>query len=86
MKIRLGTRGSVLALEQSELVAQRLRAEGRDVDLVRVVTEGDVRPIETTPGEGIFVTALAAALRSCEIDIAVHSAKDVPLHWAKNRS
>lgn len=79
MTIRLGTRGSMLALAQSELVAQRLRAEGHDVELVRVVTEGDVRPIDTTPGEGIFVTALASALERHEIDIAVHSAKDVPL-------
>lgn len=79
MKIRLGTRGSMLALAQSQLVAQRLRAEGHDVELVRVVTEGDARPIDTTPGEGIFVTALASALKRREIDIAVHSAKDLPL-------
>ena len=79
MKIRLGTRGSLLALAQSELIAQRLRAEGCDVELVRVITEGDVRRIDTTPGEGMFVTALANALERREIDIAVHSAKDVPL-------
>lgn len=69
----------MLALAQSQLVAHRLRAEGYDVDLVRVVTEGDVRPIDTTPGEGMFVSALASALKRHEIDIAVHSAKDVPL-------
>lgn len=79
MKIRLGTRGSMLALAQSELVAQRLRAGGHDVELVRIVTEGDVRAVDTTPGEGMFVTALATALKRREIDIAVHSAKDVPL-------
>lgn len=79
MKIRLGTRGSMLALAQSELVAERLRAAGHDVELVRIVTEGDVRPLDTTPGEGMFVTALAVALKRHEIDIAVHSAKDVPL-------
>jgi hydroxymethylbilane synthase len=78
-KIRLGTRGSMLALAQSDLVAQRLRAVGHGVELVRIVTEGDVRPVDTTPGEGIFVTALASALKRREIDIAVHSAKDVPL-------
>lgn len=77
--IRLGTRGSMLALAQSRLVAERLRAEGREVELVRVVTEGDERAIDTTPGEGMFVTALASALKRGEIDIAVHSAKDVPL-------
>lgn len=69
----------MLALAQSQLVAQRLRAEGHDVELVRVVTEGDARPIDTTPGEGMFVTALASALKRHEIDIAVHSAKDLPL-------
>lgn len=79
MKIRLGTRGSMLALTQSELIARRLRAVGHDVELVRIVTEGDVRPVDMTPGEGMFVTALASALKRHEIDIAVHSAKDVPL-------
>lgn len=64
---------------QSGLVAQLLRARGHDVEIVRIVTEGDVRPIDTTPGEGIFVAALATALKRGEIDVAVHSAKDVPL-------
>ncbi len=79
MRLRLGTRGSQLALAQSELVARRLRASGHEVDLVSILTEGDVRPPDTTPGEGMFVTALAAALKRGEIDVAVHSAKDVPL-------
>ena len=79
MSIRLGTRGSRLALAQSELVAERLRARGHDVVLVPMVTEGDVRPIDMSPGEGVFVAAIARALLSQEIDLAVHSAKDVPL-------
>ena len=79
MKIRLGTRGSMLALAQSEVVVQRLRAVGHDVELVRIVTEGDVRPVDSTPGEGMFVTALASVLKRREIDIAAHSARDVPL-------
>lgn len=79
MKIRLGTRGSRLALAQSEWFAERLRAVGHDVELVRIVTEGDVRPIDTEPGEGIFVAAISSALTRGEIDVAVHSAKDVPL-------
>lgn len=79
MRVRLGTRGSALALAQSELFAGRLRAAGHDVDIVRIVTEGDVRPVDTVPGEGIFVAAIARALRAGEIDVAVHSAKDVPL-------
>ncbi len=79
VKIRLGTRGSRLALAQSEWFAERLRAVGHDVELVRIVTEGDVRPIDTEPGEGIFVAAISSALTRGEIDVAVHSAKDVPL-------
>jgi hydroxymethylbilane synthase len=79
MTIRLGTRGSKLALVQSELVAERLRAAGHDVELVPIVTEGDVRPLDMSPGEGVFVAAIARALLSGDIDLAVHSAKDVPL-------
>lgn len=79
MTIRLGTRGSRLALIQSELVAERLRSAGHDVELVPMVTEGDVRPIDMSPGEGVFVAAIARALLSRDIDLAVHSAKDVPL-------
>jgi len=77
--IRLGTRSSRLALAQSELVAGRLRALGLEVALVPMVTEGDVRPIDMSPGEGVFVAAIARALLAEEIDCAVHSAKDVPL-------
>jgi hydroxymethylbilane synthase len=49
------------------------------VELVPIVTEGDVRPTDMSPGEGVFVAAIARALLAGEIDIAVHSAKDVPL-------
>ncbi|MHB8688495.1 MAG: hydroxymethylbilane synthase [Candidatus Dormibacteraceae bacterium] len=77
--IRLGTRGSKLALVQSELVAERLRRAGYEVLPVPIVTEGDVRPVDMSPGEGVFVAAIARALLAGEIDIAVHSAKDVPL-------
>jgi hydroxymethylbilane synthase len=79
VKIRLGTRGSRLALIQSELVAKRLRDAGLEVELVPLVTEGDVRPVDMPFGEGVFVAAIARALISGEIDIAVHSAKDIPL-------
>lgn len=77
--IRLGTRGSRLALIQSEMFARRLRAAGHQVELVTIVTEGDVREAGTAPGEGIFVAAIARSLRRLEVDVAVHSAKDVPL-------
>jgi hydroxymethylbilane synthase len=79
VKLRLGTRGSRLALVQSELFAQRLREAGHEVELVRIVTEGDIRPVDTNPGEGIFVAAIARALIAGEVDVAVHSAKDMPL-------
>ncbi len=79
MNIRLGTRGSRLALIQSERVAERLLDAGHDVELVPIVTEGDMRPIDMSPGEGVFVAAIARALLAGDIDIAVHSAKDVPL-------
>ena len=79
MVIRLGTRGSMLALAQTEWFARRLSEAGHEVELVRIVTEGDVRPADTEPGEGMFVTAIARALQRGEIDAAVHSAKDVPL-------
>jgi hydroxymethylbilane synthase len=79
MRIRLGTRGSRLALIQSELVARRLQDLGYQVDLVPIVTEGDLRPMDMSPGEGVFVAAIARSLLEGKIDVAVHSAKDVPL-------
>src|SRR6202165_197582 len=79
MKIRLGTRGSRLALVQSELFARRLRDAGHEVQVVRIVTEGDGRPVDMPFGEGVFVAAIARALIAGEIEIAVHSAKDIPL-------
>ncbi len=79
MKIRIGTRGSRLALVQSELVARLLGDAGHEAVLVPIVTEGDVRPVDMSPGEGVFVAAIARALQQGAIDAAVHSAKDMPL-------
>jgi hydroxymethylbilane synthase len=79
--LRLGTRGSALALAQSGAVADRIRAElGREVELVRIQTEGDVNSaaIAQIGGTGVFVTALREALLRREIDLAVHSYKDLP--------
>jgi hydroxymethylbilane synthase len=78
-RLRLGTRGSRLALVQSELVAARLRAGGVQVELKTIVSDGDLRAPDTPIGEGIFVTALERALVAGDIDLAVHSAKDLPL-------
>jgi hydroxymethylbilane synthase len=77
--LRLGTRGSKLALVQSRRVAARLGEAGHDVELVTIVTDGDTPPEGDTPGVGVFVTALEEALAGGRVDIAVHSAKDVPL-------
>jgi hydroxymethylbilane synthase len=79
--LRLGTRGSALALAQSGHVADALRERtGRPVELVRVVTRGDVDPsaIAQIGGTGVFVTALREALVAGEVDLAVHSYKDLP--------
>jgi hydroxymethylbilane synthase len=74
--IVLGTRGSLLALAQARIVASAL---GADVELRVISTAGDrsERPIREL-GDGVFVTALEDALRAGEIDIAVHSLKDLP--------
>jgi hydroxymethylbilane synthase len=77
--LRLGTRGSRLAIIQSGLVADRLRALGHRVELVTIVTDGDRRPVDLSPGVGVFVTALEQALADGAVDLAVHSAKDLPL-------
>ena len=77
--LRLGTRGSRLALIQSRVVADSLCRLGYQVELITVVTEGDRRPPDMAPGVGVFVTALERALEEDEVDLAVHSAKDVPL-------
>ncbi len=80
MTLRLGTRGSALALAQSRLVADSITgATGVPVELVEVVTDGD-RSTAPVPqlGVGVFVSALRDALSAKEIDIAVHSYKDLP--------
>jgi len=79
--LRLGTRGSALALAQSGQVAAALTAHtGRPVELVRVLTRGDVsrEAISQLGGTGVFVTALREALVAGEVDLAVHSYKDLP--------
>ncbi|MGH4014173.1 MAG: hydroxymethylbilane synthase [Pseudonocardiaceae bacterium] len=77
--LRLGTRGSALALAQTEWVAGQLRAAGAQVRIVPVRTAGDASsaPIAEI-GVGVFVSALREALAAGEIDAAVHSYKDLP--------
>ncbi len=79
--LRLGTRGSALALAQSGQVAAALTARtGRRVELVHVVTRGDVSTAAITSlgSTGVFVTALREALLEGTVDLAVHSYKDLP--------
>jgi hydroxymethylbilane synthase len=78
--LRLGTRRSALALAQSTQVAEVLRAAGEQVELVEVVTNGDrsSAPLAQIGGTGVFVTELHQRLAGGEIDLAVHSLKDLP--------
>ncbi len=79
--IRLGTRRSALAAVQSQLVADALTAvTARPVELVFVTTSGDksTAPLTQIGGTGVFVGALRDALLRGEVDLAVHSLKDLP--------
>jgi hydroxymethylbilane synthase len=78
--VRLGTRGSALALAQSGLVAAAIRERtGQPVDLVEISTAGDRSSVPVAQlGIGVFVSALREALLAKEIDLAVHSYKDLP--------
>ena len=80
MLFRLGSRGSRLALTQAALVAERLRAPGREIALVPITTAGDRdrrSPFGEIGGRGVFVKELEEALLDGRIDAAVHSAKDM---------
>ena len=84
--IRIGTRKSPLALWQAELVQKALKKQGFNTDIVGIRTEGDidlVTPIYEMGVQGVFTKAADAALLSDQIDIAVHSLKDVPTQMAK---
>ena len=79
--VRLGTRASLLARAQSGVVADALTAAlGQEVVLVDVTTEGDVSraPLAAIGGTGVFVGALRDALLRGDVDVAVHSLKDLP--------
>jgi hydroxymethylbilane synthase len=78
--LRLGTRASALALAQSGHVADALRELGHDVELVHITTHGDTSTAAITQlgTTGVFVTALRDALLAGEVDLAVHSYKDLP--------
>lgn len=80
--LRVGTRASRLALTQSGTVGEALVAgSGRDVELVHVRSQGDIdrtSPLAQIGGTGVFVTAVRQALLDGEVDVIVHSCKDLP--------
>jgi len=78
--IRVGSRGSRLALTQAELAAARRRGPGVEIALVPITTAGDrdrTRPFGEIGSRGVFVKELEEALLDGRIDVAVHSAKDM---------
>ena len=82
-KIVIGTRGSKLALWQAEHIAARLRElnPGMVVELRHIVTTGDKIldvPLAQIGGKGLFTKELETAMLAGEIDLAVHSLKDMP--------
>jgi hydroxymethylbilane synthase len=80
-RLKLGTRGSALALWQANETARRLAAAGYEAELVTIKTTGDRRQdvsLASIGGKGVFIKELEEALERGEIDLAVHSLKDVP--------
>ncbi|MEK6720666.1 MAG: hydroxymethylbilane synthase [Chloroflexota bacterium] len=78
MPVRIGTRGSILALAQARQAVAAFERAGRPATTVLIDTAGDLRAPDTAWGEGAFVSAIEDALISDRVDVAVHSAKDVP--------
>lgn len=79
--LRLGTRGSPLARWQANWVAEQLQLRGHAVELVEITTSGDQQqtgPLSDIGGEGLFTKQLQRALLAGDIDLAVHSLKDLP--------
>ncbi|HZR80675.1 MAG TPA: hydroxymethylbilane synthase [Candidatus Binatia bacterium] len=84
--LRLGTRGSALALAQSGQIARRLEALGHAVELVVIRTTGDKLAnvsLAKVGGKGLFLKEIEEALAAGAIDVAVHSLKDVPADLAR---
>ena len=77
-EIAIGSRGSALALAQARLVHDAFERGGRASRIVIIETEGDRRAPDTAWGEGAFVASIERALLAGGVDVAVHSAKDVP--------
>jgi len=78
--VRIGTRGSALALAQTQKIADQLTARGAEVEIITVTTHGDrsSESLATLGGTGVFASALRDALLANECDVVVHSLKDLP--------
>ena len=84
MKLTIATRGSKLALWQSEWVKKRLESLGHEVDLKVVVTTGDKildKPLASIGGKGLFIKEVEEAMLNGEAQLAVHSLKDFPTEY-----
>ncbi|MBN9239253.1 MAG: hydroxymethylbilane synthase [Micrococcales bacterium 70-64] len=77
MTLRIGTRGSALAVAQTGTVAKALKG---DVEIVTITTEGDrsTESLASLGGTGVFATALRNSLLAGDVDVVVHSLKDLP--------
>ncbi|HUW85875.1 MAG TPA: hydroxymethylbilane synthase [Methanoregula sp.] len=83
MSVRIGTRGSKLALAQTSAVCKMLSARNIDAEQVIITTQGDSKtgvPLHEIGGQGVFVRALDDAILAGTIDCAVHSMKDIPAY------
>jgi hydroxymethylbilane synthase len=80
-KLRIGSRGSKLALAQANLVKDLLARKGVDTEIKIIKTSGDTftdRPLHEVQGFGVFVREIDDSMLAGQIDIAVHSMKDIP--------
>lgn len=89
MNIKIGTRKSKLALAQTKMVVNEIKKyfPSINIEVVHFTTKGDKvlnKPLINIGGKGVFVTEIEDALLNKEIDLAVHSAKDLPLKLQDN--
>lgn len=89
MNIKIGTRKSKLALTQTNMVVNEIKKyfSSINIEVVHFTTKGDIvlnKPLINIGGKGVFVTEIEDALLNKEIDLAVHSAKDLPLKLQDN--
>ncbi|MGN1412605.1 MAG: hydroxymethylbilane synthase [Oscillospiraceae bacterium] len=85
MNIKIGTRKSPLALKQTEIVINSIKSKIPELnfEIVPIVTQGDKildKPLNSFGGKGVFISEFEEAIISGKIDLAVHSAKDIPLN------